>query len=92
MMRSMIVLLALSPLGACATEDSAGTVTAENAFDYCQAEGYDSTSDALASCMASYINETCLKAGPVGTSEYDRCVDEQRDAALVRRQLYIRGY
>jgi hypothetical protein len=92
MMRSIVILLALSLLGACAAEDSAGTVTAENAFDYCQAEGYDRTSDAFGACMTSYINETCLMAGPVRTSEYDRCAEEQRDAALVRSQLYIRGY
>lgn len=91
MMRIIFTLVALCLLGACATEEDDGTV-AMNPFDHCQAQGYDTTSDAFGDCMTRYINESCLAAGPAGTAEHKQCADEQREAALVRSQLYIRGY
>jgi hypothetical protein len=91
MMRTIFTILTLCLLGACATEEGGETV-AMNPFDHCQAQGYDSTSDAFGACMTNYINEACLAAGPVGTAEHEQCADQQRDAALVRSQLYMRGY
>jgi hypothetical protein len=75
-----------------AAKQSAGTATAANPFDHCQAQGYDTASDAFGDCMTHYVDETCRAAGPVATSEYYQCAEEQGDAALVRSQLYIRGY
>lgn len=92
-MRSVVVVLLMAYwVGACAAEQSAGTATAANPFDDCQAQGYDTTSDAFGDCVARDIDETCGAAGPVGSSEHKQCAEEQRDAALVRRQLYLRGY
>ena len=90
-MRNIFTILLLCLVAACATENG-GETAATNPFDHCQAQGYDSTSDAFGACMASYINEACLAAGPVGTAEHDQCAKEQRDAALVRSQLYMRGF
>jgi|GEM_PF-1841953 len=100
MARTLALALLAAGLAACApggADDATGAAApgggaAANPFEVCRGRGLAVDSEAFDDCIGAIIERRCSPVGAPGSDAYDRCVEQQRDAAFVRDQLRIRGF
>ena len=89
-----VVIFASMLLVGCATgeqQQSTPAATAPNAFEHCRGQGIKTGTEEFSTCMEQHIADRCQAGGEPGTQQYQDCVRDMRNQALVRDQLQIRG-